>query len=223
MAHSEHNVFDRDPEFVVDVETRTVFQQTPDLPSIMQYDHNSERLTFEVPNTVEGHDMADCDRVEVHFINISSNGKKVEDVYEVDDLALNDDNTAVRFTWLVSQNATTLAGSLSFILRFICSTDGSYEYIWSTAIYSELSVGKGMDNAKSIVTQYSDVLESWRMEIVKAGEQWVSKVEIATAKGIAEISEAKEQVLAGISVDDITDAVIVEVAARLPVAEEASF
>lgn len=166
MAHT-HDVYDTDPYFVIDADTRTITDQSTIPTSLMQYDHNSERITFEIPKEIDGHDMSLCDRIEIHYLNIGTNGQKSEDVYEVDDAIVDSgEQEVVLFTWLVSQNATIHAGSLSFVIRFICSSDGNLDYVWNTAIYNSIPVGKGMDNAALIITQYADVLQAWYDELV---------------------------------------------------------
>lgn len=58
--------------------------------------------------------MSLCDRVEVHFTNITRNKKqRNDDVYIVPE-ALESDRDTVFFSWLVSSNATQLIGSLKF-------------------------------------------------------------------------------------------------------------
>ena len=47
----------------------------------MQYDHNSECFTFEIPKEIEGHNVTDCNVVEIHYINIDNTGNIYEGVY----------------------------------------------------------------------------------------------------------------------------------------------
>lgn len=177
MAHA-HDVWDVDPHFVVDAENRTIIDQSPVGTTLMQYDHNSERLTFEAPLTVDEHDMSKCDRIEIHFINIGSNGKRNADIYPVEDLKIKaDDATKVEFTWLVSDKATLYAGSLSFVLRFICETDGKETYRWNSAICSSINVGNGIDNRDSVATQYSDLLSAWYAQFLATGNEHTTEME----------------------------------------------
>lgn len=50
----EHSIYDTDPHFVIDAVTRAITTQSKKL-KLMQYDHNSERLTFEMPRHIDGH------------------------------------------------------------------------------------------------------------------------------------------------------------------------
>lgn len=164
MDH-RHSIYDTDPHFKIDPVTRAVKNTSEVKTVIFQHDHNSERFTFELPKMIDGHDMSTCDRVEVHYINVaSSGGYKNADIYVVDDLSESpDDPNVIICSWLVSRNATQYAGSLNFILRFVCSgEDGSDVYVWSTAIHTGVTVSNSLNNGDMIVEEYSDILHEWR-------------------------------------------------------------
>lgn len=169
MAHI-HGVFDSDAHLVINPATREVKNNTPEKTMIMQHDHNSERFTFELPKEVEGHDMTKCNVVQVHYLNTDSQTRVVnKGVYEVNDLQVSpeDENTLIG-SWLISGNATKLVGKIDFILRFACVTDGNIDYAWHTGINSDFSVGKGINNGETVVTQYADILEQWKKELEEA-------------------------------------------------------
>lgn len=197
MGHS-HDVFDKDPTFIIDADTRSISLQSAFDTSLMQYDHNSERYTFEAPLTIEDHDMSKCDRIEIHYINIGSNSKRNPGLYEVEDLIASTDT--IRFSWLISQNATSLDGTLSFMLRFICTSEGKYEYVWNTSIYSGISVGTGMNNADVVIAQYADILGAWYNELLGAGESSMTKIQAAATEALSTIENAATDV-AEVAVD----------------------
>lgn len=60
--------------FLIDPVTRAITTSSEKL-HVMQFDHNSERLTFEMPRYIEGHDMSVCNQVEAHFLNIDGKTK----------------------------------------------------------------------------------------------------------------------------------------------------
>lgn len=157
MAHL-HSVYDTDSHFSIDPITRSIRNESSKKVTVMQYDHNSERFTFEVPRFIEGHDMSDCNRVEVHYQNGDCEG-----VYEVDDLQLSpEDENVVICSWLLSQNCTRFASALDFRLTYKCVADnGSLDYVWSSAMYKGISVSKGICNSETVVEQHADVLEQW--------------------------------------------------------------
>ena len=71
MSHI-HNVTDSDNKFIVDGVNRSIKNASTSKTMVMQFDHNSEVFTFEVPRYIEGHDMMLCNRVEVHYLNIDT-------------------------------------------------------------------------------------------------------------------------------------------------------
>ena len=167
MPHS-HPIYDSDKHFVIDPITRNITNNSSKL-IIMQYDHNSERFTFEIPRVIEGHDMSLSDIVRVHFINIGSIKTNTNyGVYEVDDVEVSSDNPdIITFSWLISGAATKYNGSLNFAIRFYCLSDESeIEYSWGTNIYSGIKVSNSIDNSETIVEDYVDVLEQWKQEVI---------------------------------------------------------
>lgn len=165
MAHL-HSVYDTDSHFSINIVTRALKNEASTKVTVMQYDHNSERFTFEIPRYIEEHDMSLCNRVEVHYQNGANSG-----VYEVDDLDVspNGDDVVI-CSWLISQNATQNAAALDFRLTFKCvADDGTLEYVWSTAMHKGISVSSGIHNSEIIVEQYADVLEQWKNELEAAG------------------------------------------------------
>lgn len=173
MAHI-HEVIDMDKHFVIDPVTRIITNATPEKKMIMQYDHNSERYTFELPHYIDGHDMSLCNVVQVHYIDISPDKRTQKTgVYEVDDLQLasSDEGTddIVLCSWLVSQNATQIYGSLNFLVRYSCTTDGTVDYAWNTAIFSGITVSNGIYNGPAVAEEYADILEQWRQELFSGG------------------------------------------------------
>lgn len=165
MGH-QHSVYDVDTHFKIDAVSRKITSEAGAKTTLMQYDHNSERFTFEMPRLVEGHDMTLTTRAEVHYLNISTADKsnQTAGVYEIEDLQISPaSDDVVICSWLISQNATGLAGPLAFILRFVCcSEDGTLEYVWSTDKYESITVSDGIYNSEIIVEQYADVLEQWK-------------------------------------------------------------
>ena len=178
MAHI-HDVYDQDNHFIIDPITRDIASQSEKI-SITQYDHNSERFTFEIPKIIEGHDMSLCDKVRVHFINIGSNRSNVsEGVYEVDDIRVpSDDSDMLLFSWLISRAATEYSGKLFFSIRFYCiSDDNIVDYSWATSIFTGVKIHNGIDNSEAITEDYVDILEQWKSEIAIKIDDIDSKIE----------------------------------------------
>lgn len=166
MSHI-HNIIDDDRHFVIDPITRQITNTSSKLV-ISQYDHDSERFTFEIPRYIEEHDMAECDRIEVHFTNITRTKKEQnDDTYIVEDVQ--SDRNAVFFSWLVSRNATQLVGSLKFSVTFLCfDDDGNEVYNWGTDIFDSIQVIARLDNTESVVESNPDLIESMKKEILES-------------------------------------------------------
>ena len=161
MNHT-HSVVDTDKHFVVDAITRAITTQSEKL-TLMQGDHNSEILTFEIPKVVEGHDLSECNKVEIHYSNSSNDrfsATTISDIYPVTDLHIDESNPdKLLFSWLLSGNATKYAGSLEFRVSFNCvDENGNYTYRWHTDIFKGFTVSDGIDNAAAVEEQHSDAL-----------------------------------------------------------------
>ena len=166
-----HSVIDKDKYFQIDSITREVRNESsPKKITIIQHDHNSERFTFECPRYIEGHDMSLCNDVKVHYINIDGKtSKENKDIYEVADLRVNPDNEdTVICSWLISQNATQLVGTLVFIVRYSCLSGSIIDYSWNTA-RTTVNISDGINNTDFIATEYVDILEKWESELYNAG------------------------------------------------------
>lgn len=162
MVH-KHSVYDTDTHFSINPITRALKNEASGKTCVIQYDHNSERFTFEIPRYIDGHDMSTCNEVQIHYLNINPQTKEQKTgVYSVDDLQISPEgNDVVILSWLISGNATQLVGSLNFLIRFACVTDGNVDYVWNTAIYTGISVSSGIYNGDIVVEEYADILAQW--------------------------------------------------------------
>ena len=172
MAH-EHNMIDTDNRFIIDSVNKTITNPSGNKNTVVQYDHNSEVFTFQIPCCIEGHNMTECDLVQIHYVNTSS-GTSVStrssnaDIYTVTDIKVDpeDKNMAI-FTWPLSQNGTQLAGTISFQVKFICYGDGTGipSYIWQTKLFSAINVEAGINNTEIVVEENLDVILSFEERI----------------------------------------------------------
>ena len=166
MAH-QHPVKDTDLHFVIDPVTRVIKNNSEKIV-IMQHDHQSEILTFELPRYIDTHDMSLSNAVRVHYINIGTSTKytPVSGVYEVNDLQVDATNEdLVTCSWTLTNNTTQLEGTLNFIIRFSCLTGDTIDYSWSTAIYSGIIVAKTIDSSDYVMTAIPDILEQWKASL----------------------------------------------------------
>lgn len=166
MAH-KHSVYDTDAHFKIDPITREITNLATTKSKLMQGDHNSERFTFEIARLVEGHDMSQIDKIEIHYTNTDNKTKEQsKGVYIAKDMqsSPNDDDVVI-FSWLISKKATKYAGSLSFRITFKCLTGTTIDYSWNTAQFGSISIGDGQDNSEDVAAEFTpDVLEQLRGE-----------------------------------------------------------
>lgn len=153
-------IADDDKRLTIDPDSRTITSQSGKIVMV-QYDHDSERLTFECPRIVEGHDMLESDFVEVLYMDSA----KAHGLYVSDDMHVEGDK--VIFSWLVSRNATRKTGTLGFLVRFVCLDEaGNITYEWHTALFKKAQIVEGMA-AGDILDEYPDALNQWRDEVIE--------------------------------------------------------
>lgn len=149
----KHGVHDTDTHFVVDPITRAAKNEKLKKVSIVRDDHNSEVFTFELPRYIEGHDMAKCNRVEVHYLNTHSLTKETSTgIYAAADFGICEtDPEKVIFSWVISCGATKFAGSLAFSLHFACidAYTDEIRYWWSSATNTSITVLDSINNSES--------------------------------------------------------------------------
>lgn len=208
MAHI-HGVYDCDTHFKIDGTTRTVKNMSEVKTQLVQYDHNSERFTFEIPRMIDGHDMSLCDVVEVHFLNVdTSTRKQMPGVYKVDDLQISkEDENIVVGSWLISRSATQYVGELSFSICFACTADdGSIDYAWRTAVYgglkvietlynAEVATGNGIGGAGGSVALDTTLTKSGMAADAAAVGEKVGQLADETAQNAETISHLSEEIV----------------------------
>lgn len=191
MAHN-HTVTDSDRRFKIHPATRRIINSSGK-KKLMQLDHNSEVFTFEMPRFIDGHDMALCNVLEVHFNNISEDGN--EQKPNMDELTIqvdpsNEEN--VIFAWTITENATQLAGILSFFFRFSCvNDDGSVEYNWHTESFDGITIGDVEYNSQVVIDFYADIIHTWRVEIVEAAVAGAAEAQTKAEEAQAKAEEAQ--------------------------------
>ena len=212
MLHT-NQIYDSDMHLIIDPVTREINGDLMKKRTLVQHDHNSERLTFEIPRYIEGHDMSLCDRVSVHFTNADTAGENQNsDMCTVDDLQVSpDDAGAVIFSWLVSRAATVYAGTLTFSITFECFTDGKVYYSFSTLIFSGITVRARLNNAAGVLEKYSDAIA----EFEKASEKAQADIESGRTTALSDIESVRTTTLDGINEAKATMLKEIELAAEI--------
>lgn len=164
MSHTV-KVIDDDKHFLIDTITRQVSSEYSKL-MITNGDHNSERFTFEAPQNIEGHNMSECNSIEVHYININkTKTERVEGIYVVDDLSVEDNK--IFFSWLLSRNCTSLIGTLQFSIKFKClDENNNVDYEWNTTLFKNVTVLESISNSEAISEKYPDIFEQFKDDVI---------------------------------------------------------
>lgn len=155
-------IVDEDPKCVIDTETRNITSNSPK-NTIIQFDHNSERVGFKMKRHIDGHDMYETDRVIINYINGVNTGS-----YMVDDMTIDEEDDTISFTWLISGNSTKNAGSLAFSISFRCFDDnGAITYNWSTKPCNIFTILSGIEeNPEEIPDEAYDYFAKLESEIL---------------------------------------------------------
>lgn len=158
-------VIDDDKDVVINVTTRTIESDVLKNTKLIKGDHKSERITFNISRYIENKDLLDCDKIEIHYINMGSASNISKGVYTVTDASEVDSNT-IRFSWLISMNATLYPGNLYFVIKFVNIDENNViVYSWSTATNKDLIVGDSLDCDVVVDEEYLDILAQWESDI----------------------------------------------------------
>ena len=171
MSHNS-KIKDTETHFKINPATRAITNESASNNTIVQYDHESERFTFDMPRYVDGHDMSEVTEVRIHYCNLGS-GKstftappKTNGVYIPDDVAISgDDVNMITFSWLLSSATTQHNGFLHFSIQFVCLDGDTVEYAWNTSVYKDIVVAESINNAEEVLADTHDVLTAYKNEI----------------------------------------------------------
>lgn len=190
MGH-KHSVYDSDAHFSINPITKVIKNESSKKTTLVQGDHNSERFSFDIPRFIEGHDMMQCNLVEVHYDNKETGtGNISSDFYEVKDMQISpDDEEVVVFSWLIIDTATKYAGTLEFSIKFKCMTGDVCDYKWNTAINTDMSVSAGKDNSGVVVERAPNVVDQWRNEIFGDAENAVANINLKEQNALEAVQE----------------------------------
>lgn len=203
-AHSDTDgIVDSDAHFVIDPITRKIIKNCQKT-TLVRGDHNSERLTFECPRYIEGHDMLNCNKISINY-------SKTYVLYEVDDLCEGDENTVV-FTWLIKESVTHNVGVVNFSILFQCIQDsGEITYQFGTDINTDLKVIDTINSGSEIAQENIDILKQMQGDI----DNKVSSVNGSTPDESGNVEVEIPEGFSG-SWDDLTDKPFYETKAVIP-------
>lgn len=174
------NVYSDD--FVSNVDVDKNITVNPKQINITQ-EENSQYIPFEMPRYYDGFDLSTT-VISIHYTtkdNVHSSDEPVNVRY-------NDDT--IKFAWLVSANATRVAGNLKFEIQArgttIDENGTAYSYVWKSRPNEKLSVLQSICDENEIV-----VTDTWMQDLVKKVAQEVA-FQIAEASVGEQVKEANE-------------------------------
>lgn len=177
-------IIDSDIPFTINATTRELKNESGKTV-LIQYDDKSERFRFTIDKLVEGHDMSQCNLVEIHYsITEASTRKKHTGVSLVptgeDGLVLHpssDNPDKLEFSWLLTRSITQYAGTLGFAIRFLVTSAEPIEevcdncksvlgstdilYCWGTAVNNTIVIASSIDGGTNIEEEYADIIADW--------------------------------------------------------------
>lgn len=173
--------------------------------SIVQRDHNIERLTFDCPRYWYGKDISTLN-IYVNYISVSQKAKGDDPGSSLCENAVIDesDQDMMHFDWVITNNISQDVGGLLFL---VCAksvdSDGNEDVHWNSHLCKDLEVQEGLEASDSIAKKYPDVIESILSKLGKqiefrnsgkaiqyrnAGEDiWVDLVQLEDIKGDAAV------------------------------------
>lgn len=115
-------------------------------------DHNSEQITFECPQMIDGHDISQCESRYVTWINVNGEvGHDRLDIAQVEQSA----EGIIHLTWTIRNGLTVAKGVVQFSVHFEDSNeDGTTLYRWSTATCKDCDI---LDSINAVVGAFEEV------------------------------------------------------------------
>lgn len=164
---SENYIIDDDTIIRIDTKTKNFETDVLKNTTLIKGEHQSERLTFCMNRFVENKDLLECDKIEIHYINVGSSNNSSQGIYTVTD-ATQTSTDEIQFSWLISRNVTLYSGIVRFVIKFTnVDDDNKITYLWSTNINKDLSVSDGLDCDDVVDEEYIDILARWEESIRK--------------------------------------------------------
>lgn len=190
------SVKDSDKPFEIDPVTREIKNKNNKKIVLIRGDHNSERFTFEIPRFVEGRDVAKCNSVQIHYINIGNNRQTSTGVYTVNDLnAYQFVHDILTCSWLISSNATKHEGTLNFLIRFAeIENETEIKYAWHTETYKGIVIAENINADAAFETEYVDIIEQWKGNVMNELYDYINYT-VENNIDVAQIGKNQEDIV----------------------------
>lgn len=138
-------------------------------------EHNAEQLTFQVPVTVDGHEIKNCAR---RFIT----WKNVEGTIGHDPLVfLAEDDEWLYFTWTVRDGVTVAKGAVEFSVHFEDYEGEILQYRWSTAPCTDCEI---LDSVNAALGTYKAIYVADKILVISDYTPSVDGIPALNTEGI---------------------------------------
>lgn len=177
-----------DTTLVIDNYLRSI--QIPKRITNLGVEHDDDVLTlnFKMPRYLDGIDLSNFS-IRINYIN--ANGDS--DAYTINDSDKTVAADFIKFSWLVGPTATAYQGTTKFnvCMKTMKTVDGQQviDKEYNTTIAS-LPVLEGLEVDESIVTQYSDIIEQWRQDLLDVTEAKIDEITEASQDAYAAFKES---------------------------------
>jgi hypothetical protein len=128
-----------DPKGVITINDKRQFIPSANFNPIIGYegDVNSQIITFDLPATIEGHDLTQCDNKIIKWSNLQNGLEGRSKLEPVD--GTTEDRQYLQ--WRVEPDVFVKAGTIQITISFYdTDTGGKIAFQWNTASFSGLSV-----------------------------------------------------------------------------------
>ena len=145
-----HNIKDANAPFEVDPFARKITVPYTGRVIGVVGDNCSEKVTFKIPKTIDGHSMASCTRKYVAWRNVY--GEPGTDGLEI----IEEGEEYVLYAWTVRDAITIAKGLVEFSLHFECDNPetGKQIYSWGTHTCSDCEI---LDSVNTIMGAYAAI------------------------------------------------------------------
>lgn len=141
--------------FVIDAVSRKVIVPHVHKSIGVVGDHNSEQITFECPQIVDGHDVSQCASRYVTWFNV--NGEVGHDELNIIQVEQGTEGN-IYLTWTIRNGLTVAKGVVQFSVHFEdFNEDGTTLYRWSTTSCKDCDI---LDGVNAVLGAYKAVYVS---------------------------------------------------------------
>ena len=114
-------------------------------------DHNSEQITFECPQYIDGHDISQCSLKYITWVNV--HGEVGNDELHISKV----ENGMCYLTWTIRNLLTVAKGVVRFSVHFEDKADETTLYRWSTATCRDCEI---LDSINAVIGAYEAIYVS---------------------------------------------------------------